>query len=78
MVRAEDVITIYQRLLANDITKGSVSSTPMKHPVSGSPVMRRLAITVWGYKPNFGFHLTAAPVALWVAGGSLAQPQVNP
>ena len=28
--------------------------------------------------PNRGFHLTAAPVALWVAGGSLTQPQVNP
>ena len=28
--------------------------------------------------PNTGFHLTAAPVALWAAGGSLAQPQVNP
>jgi hypothetical protein len=26
---------------------------------------------------NHGFHLTAAPVGLWVAGGSLAQPQVN-
>ena len=34
--------------------------------------------TVRGHEPNPGFHLTAAPVALWVAGGSLAQPQVNP
>jgi len=29
-------------------------------------------------EPNTGLHLTAAPVALWVAGDSLAQPQVNP
>lgn len=28
--------------------------------------------------PNIGFHLTAAPGARWAAGGSLAQPQVNP
>jgi hypothetical protein len=27
--------------------------------------------------PNPGFHLTAAPVARRVAGGSLAQPRVN-
>ena len=31
-----------------------------------------------GAAPNPGFHLTAAPVAQWAEGGSMAQPQVNP
>jgi hypothetical protein len=28
--------------------------------------------------PNTGFHLTAAPVALWATRVTEAQPQVNP